>query len=347
MGNSASKKAHKAELARVEESYKDTTAALASRDQELAQSHKGLEVSKAQEQRLANEAETLREKYAELERLSAALELERENHVAQLQAELKAKDDEAEARRRVVEARTRERDEAKVRAAQLEEQMRKAERESHTKEVELQRHRAEFDMVANGKEQELQRLKMDMGSLAEKARVAEMERDELSARFEAARATAEKELAAARETATHDLVTSRANAAAELATTKASMSDSAKSMASVSLELAETRSALTSARMRLDALQKTHNASVTRGAASHEAFTALKQELADTQQKYLALNTEHTKLRGNREVLDAEVAVLRKRLLSMETRKGVMDLSMQDVGFAGRDGNEGTALMAA
>lgn len=347
MGNSASKKAKQAELARVEKSYKDTTAALASRDQELAQSQQGLEVSKAEEQRLANDAETLRQKYAELEQLSAALELEREKHVAQLKAELKAKDDEAAAQRRVVESRTREREEAKLRAAQLEARMQKAEKESQMKEEEAQRRRVESDTVADGKEQELQRLKMEMGSLAKKARLADAEREELSARIKLVREDAEKELAAARENAAHEVARSRANAAAELATTKASMSDSSKSLASISLELAETKSALTSVRTRLDALQKTHNASVTRGAASHEAFTALKQELADTQQKYLALNTEHTKLKGNREMLDAEVAVLRNRLLSMETRKGMMDLSMQEVGFAGRDGNEGAALMAA
>lgn len=292
MGNSASKKA---KLEEAEKNYAEATSTLAIRDQELARTQKGLEVSKAEEARLSNEAETLRKKCAELDALSTALEQERQKHITKLQAEVKTKGDEMLVQRRVIESRTQERDDARRTMEQMEEKVKFIEQQSQMSGDEFERCRRELEDSIQARNMELENSKNESASLSEKVRLLEERYAVLSEEFGTAKAVAEEKLAAAKAVAAEELSAAKAGAAEELATAKASMTESARNLNSVSSELASTKAALSATTTKHSELQREHNESVSRRAASYEAFTATKQELAEAQEKYLTLYTAHEK----------------------------------------------------
>ena len=109
--------------------------------------------------------------------------------------------------------------------------------------------------------------------------------------------TSASEIAAAKSQAAAQLEELQAFATSELSTLSSSTSSSAEqpSRAYLLAELADTKEALSAAISRLEDMRKANNESVTRRAASFEAFTATKRELADTQERYLALFDLHAR----------------------------------------------------
>ena len=155
MGNCISRSAKSEEAGFEEEKYAGAVSSLAAREQELVDTTREFESSKAQERHASDRAEALSKRVEELEAQHNTLQEEREKEASDLKSDLQHKDDEMRAERQAAEKQRAELDEARRRVVQLEGNVKWLDSEKRVLREELEGRLRDMETAAAAKEKEL------------------------------------------------------------------------------------------------------------------------------------------------------------------------------------------------
>lgn len=333
MGNAASKKARRELLEAVEQNYALAEKTLSERNMVLARTESQLQESRTEHTNVSNEAARLRDKREELDALFSTLEQERLSRINSLNEGLKQATSEVAAQKRVIEIGTQERDQLKKLFTGYQEDAKSAEATSEAARCEFEAHKKKLEADASSRSAELEESKSKLANTAARVHILEDRNKSLSEdlastvrtaalELSASKASAAEELAVVKEAAASELANAKHTAATELEAFKTTAAEQIaaaeadalavrQSLASLSAQLDLTKASLISSTSRFDTLQRTYNESVSRRLGVHEAFTATKLELSETQEKYRELYKEQDLLihSGSEKIMAAEKAL--------------------------------------